>query len=420
MPRSLTHNLATVIGFEVRRTLRRPSFWLTALVIPLLFVGLFALSASSGSTVANASNEANQPVTFTYTDASGLVDPAVAKAAGGTPTTDGPAARQAVIDGRADMFVAYPADPATQPVEVAAKDAGLIGGPPYASIANGVLKDSAKAKVGDARVASVLQHGANANVITYAEGRVAPGFASIVLPGFFVALFYLAIIMLGNQMLNITVEEKENRVTEMILTTISPTTLILGKIIAVLMLGIVQGVVAFAPMALAAPLLARSAASDPDLADAPLPTTEMIVAATNWPAVGVGLLLFIGSFLLFTGLLVAVGSVMPTAKDAGSAFAALIMALFLPVYTFGQVIAQPHGLVSTVLTYFPLTAPLTAMMRNAMGTLTPLETALVLLDIFGFAALFIALGVRLFRTGSISYGEKLNPFKVLRSSARDA
>lgn len=419
MTRSLTHNLATVIGFEVRRTLRRPSFWLTALVIPLLFVALFALSASNGSTVANASTD-DHAVTFTYTDASGLVDPAVARAAGGTLAPDGSAAKQAVVEGRADMFVAYPADPTKQPVEVAAKDAGLIGGPPYASIANGVLKDSAKSKVGDARVAAVLQHGANANVITYAEGRVAPGFASIVLPGFFVALFYLAIIMLGNQMLNITVEEKENRVTEMILTTINPTTLILGKIIAVLMLGIVQGVVAFAPMALTAPLLAVSAASDPDLANAPLPTAETITAATNWPAVGIGLLLFIGSFLLFTGLLVAVGSVMPTAKDAGSAFAALIMALFLPVYTFGQVIAQPHGIVSTVLTYFPLTAPLTAMMRNAMGTLTPLETALALLDIFGFAALFIALGVRLFRMGSISYGQKLNPFKVLRSSARIA
>ena len=50
----------------------------------------------------------------------------------------------------------------------------------------------------------------------------------------------MTITMLGNQMLNITVEEKENRVTEMILTTLDPRVLIIGKVVAVLLVGLVQ------------------------------------------------------------------------------------------------------------------------------------------------------------------------------------
>ncbi len=44
----------------------------------------------------------------------------------------------------------------------------------------------------------------------------------MVLPGIFLVLFYLSIVMLGQQMLNVTLEEKQNRVSEMILTTMSP------------------------------------------------------------------------------------------------------------------------------------------------------------------------------------------------------
>ena len=52
-------------------------------------------------------------------------------------------------------------------------------------------------------------------------------------------VFFLVIVMLSNQMLNSTLEEKENRVTEMILTTVNPTTLVLWKILAVFAVGAV-------------------------------------------------------------------------------------------------------------------------------------------------------------------------------------
>ena len=62
----------------------------------------------------------------------------------------------------------------------------------------------------------------------------------MIVPGIFLAIFYFVTVFLSNRMLTSTTEEKENRVTEMILTSISAKTLILGKIISIMVLGIVQ------------------------------------------------------------------------------------------------------------------------------------------------------------------------------------
>lgn len=242
------HNLGTVVAFETKRTLQKPTFWAATLAIPILMVALMSLMTFSGHQAANSESQAAAKViAFTYTDTSGLVDPAIAKAAGGTPTSDAAAARSAVVGGSADLFVAYPKDPVTTPTEVVARDIGLNDSGRYLAIASRVLTDSAKAKVGNPQLASLLESTPPTTLETYADGVRTPGWEGAIVPGLFLVLFYMAILMLGNQMLNITVEEKENRVTEMILTTIKPSTLILGKIVALFAVGIVQAAVLLVP-----------------------------------------------------------------------------------------------------------------------------------------------------------------------------
>ena len=93
------HNLGAVISFEFLRTVRKPRFWLISLSVPLLIavvVGLITIS--SQITADRADSQDKQSVTFTYTDASGLIDAKVAAAAGGTPVTDAAAARAAGRD----------------------------------------------------------------------------------------------------------------------------------------------------------------------------------------------------------------------------------------------------------------------------------------------------------------------------------
>ena len=226
------HNLGTVIGFEMRRTLTKPTFWLTSLSVPLLMVVIFALMwFSNTSAAASFDAQRDEKVAFTYTDASGVVSPAIAEQMGGSPTSDAAGAAQAVHEGRAQLHLDIPADPSTQPVRIVGADLGLIASGQWHAIARDLLQRSAAEKVGDPMVTSLLL-----DVPTTAElwkdGARSPGFGAAVLPGLFLVLLYMGVIMLGQQMLNITVEEKENRVTEMILTNLDPRVLIVGKDIA--------------------------------------------------------------------------------------------------------------------------------------------------------------------------------------------
>ena len=95
----------------------------------------------------------------------------------------------------------------------------------------------------------------------------------------------------------------------------------------------------------------------------------------------VAVLLLIGGFVLFTGVLVAIGAIMPTAKDAGVIFGPLIFAVFIPFYTISLIISDPDALIVRVFTFFPLTAPVTAMLRNGFGTLDPLTASIVIAEV---------------------------------------
>src|ERR1700754_1344600 len=119
------HNLRTVIAFEVRRTLSKRRFWISTLIVPVAFGVVFALVALSNSSTDNSANaQKNAKFDFSYVDASGMIDPAIASKAGGTPTDDPAGAIAKVKAGDLDAFFSYPADPAKQAIRVYGQDKG--------------------------------------------------------------------------------------------------------------------------------------------------------------------------------------------------------------------------------------------------------------------------------------------------------
>lgn len=398
------HNVRTVLAFEVSRTLRKISFWAVTLGVPLFIVAVTALSAV-GSISAGERAETASTKEFSYSDASGLIDTALATERQGTKVEDPARAVADVRDGRTAVYIEYPADPSTQPIRIYAQDAGLIENSSYSSLAQDVLRASVQVQLPDQRLEKISAGELTATTVTYRDGKETAGWRAMILPGMFLVLFFMSIVMLGNQLLTITMEEKENRVTEMVLTTIRPTPLIVGKIIAVAVLGLVQAMVFAAPGAVglfAAWLLFRD---DPRLA-------RFTPVLEPGPLI-LGFLLFVAGFIVFAGVLVCIGSVMPTAKDAGGVFAGVIITLCLPLYALSAVLSDPTGPVSQVLTWFPLTSPITALLRNATGSLPTGQALLVLVILALTGAFFLGLGARLFQTGSIAYDTRLNLRKAL-------
>ena len=406
------HNLSTVVGFEFLRTVRKRGFWIATLAVPVVIGVIFALSFISGTSISDSEDaQAEAEIAFSYTDASGFITPEAAAAFGGQPVSDPQAAVEQVRAGELDAYFAYPDDPADQPIEVTGADRGLFDNGAYEAVAQALLTTSAQAQIGDAGLAAAAAGDLAVESTIYRDGEITGGFTETIGPLALLVVFFLVIVMLSNQMLNSTLEEKENRVTEMILTTVNPTTLVLGKILAVFAVGAVQILVSLAPVGIGYVFFRdRLAIPDLDLSTLRLDPGTMVVAV----------LLLAGGFVLFTGVLVAIGAIMPTAKDAGVIFGPLIFAMFIPFYAISLIISDPDALIVQVFTFFPLTAPVTAMLRNAFGTIDPLTAGIVIAELFVLGVLVLRVAVQLFRYGSIAYTDKLNPRAVLGRRRLDA
>ncbi|KIS25862.1 sodium transporter [Arthrobacter sp. SPG23] len=406
------HNLGTVISFEFVRTVTKLRFWIGTLSVPVIMAvvfGMIFLSNTSTSTAAEA--QKNAQFSISYLDASGLITPADAAAFGAVPAASSAAGIRDVQSGAVDAYFEFPAHPETTAVKAYGADRGLFENGKYAAVAQAMLARAVAVKIGSPQLSRLASGSAQVDTVTYQGSEVSGGMNSVVPPLAFLVVFYGLVVLLAGQMLNSTLEEKENRVTEMILTTLKPTTLITGKVLALFMVGLVQ-VAVFASPILVGALFYRDAMRIPEFDASQLEFDPLRMT--------VGLLILVGGFALFTTTLVAIGAVMPTAKEAGNFMGVMIALIFIPFYSVSLVVSEPHSPIVQVFTYFPFSAPVTALLRNAFGSLGIVEAAVVIAILYIGAALMLRVAVRLFQYGSISYTSKVSIRTALRAGSRHA
>lgn len=399
------HNLSTVIRFEIVRALKKKSFWILAISFPLVFAATFGILFLSNKATDDAAEKLKeQSFSVAITDESNLVKPpliAAAKAAEVKPS-DKQAAINRVKDGQLDAYIYYPKDLDHQPIEIYGKDVGIFDNGRYGSLANGLLSASVQSDVNPA-IQKVVQGKVNSTSTVYRDGKVHDSIQEMILPGVFLILFYFLITFFGNQMLTSTTEEKENRVIEMILTTIEARTLIVGKIISLIILAIIQGLLVVSPV-----LIGYLIFHD----QLKLPSVDLSSLPVDPQRIAIGFLAFAGSFMLFTGLLVAIGAAVPTAKEANSFFGVVMILLFGPLYAVTMFISMPDAPLVKFLSLFPLTSPIPLMLRNAAGNLGLGEATLGIAILAAAAIIVIAIAVRIFRFGALEYNRKLSAKEI--------
>lgn len=394
------HNLWTVISFEVLRTLKRRSFWIGTLLVPFAIAAILGLNIiSSTSTSRTAESQKVARFSFEYVDDSGYVNSSIAHAFGGKVTTDGEAAIRAVKSGDLEAFFLFPNDPTKESIRSYGLDKGIFNNGKYGAVAGQILKLSAEQAIGDKTLSALAVNKLNLQSITYKSGKESGNLGDVIPPLLFLVIFYMVIVLLGNQMLTSTLEEKENRVTEIILTTLNPTTLIIGKILSLFVIGITQMIVFSLPILIGF-LFFREGLK--------IPNFDFSSLHFSFVPMSIGFLILIAGFTLFMGTLVAVGAVMPTAKEAGQIFGVVVTLLFVPFWTLSLVASNPDSWLVQVITYFPYSAPVTAMMRNGLGSLSPTEAFIVVVELFFLGVLVLQLAVRLFRYGSMEYTKRVS------------
>lgn len=401
------HNLGTVFGFEVVRTLKKKSFWLMSLLFPVMALVVGGIVFFSNQATEDALKEASsQKFSIAILDESRLLNPQLIKAFSPESVASKEQGIALVRDGKRDAFFYYPTAVNKASVEVYGKDEGLFDNGKYASVAKTLLDESIAMSVSQ-NVRTILQSKYEVKTTTYRDGQIYDGFKQLIAPGMFLVLFYLLIVTFGNQMLNSATEEKENRVIEMILTTVRARTLITGKILSLAVLGLLQTTVVMVPIIIGYALLHDKLS---------LPTLDLSNLPLDPVRISVGFAIFLAGFLLFTGLLVTIGAAVPTAKEAGGFFGVVMMLVFGPLYAAPLFVSSPDSLLVQFLSYFPLTAPIPLLLRNAVGNLAVWQALIALAILVLTTALVIRIAVRVFHQGALEYSRKLSIREIFSRS----
>lgn len=400
------HNLGTVFRFEFTRTIKKWSFWISTLSVPVMFGVIFGISYFSAANSSEAEKQTNQEkFSFQVKDDSGLVLPATISQIGGTLVDSKAAGLAHVKDGQTTAFFYYPKDPSTQPIETYGADVGLTKNGRYEALAHMLLRQSISTSIGSDMKAKLLQTEPTIQATTYKNGQPTPGLERMIAPAMFIVLFLVVGMSLIGQMLTSTTEEKENRVTEIILTTIRARTLIIGKILGILATGLLQLIVIMGPTIAA--LIAFQNGGGLNLSNIPIDPT----------AVTIGAILLVTSLMLYTGLFVATGAALPTAKEANGFLSIFYILMFSPGWIGTTLFLDPDQLIVKIFSFFPFTAPTTLMLRNTFGNL-PLHEAIIGISIVTITAvLAIMIAIRIFRYGTIEYARRMSLKEVFMPKA---
>ncbi|WP_038600002.1 ABC transporter permease [Dokdonia sp. MED134] len=236
-------------------------------------------------------------------------------------------------------------------------------------------------------------------------------------------LLMMFIIIYGNMVMRSVIEEKTNRIIEVIISSVKPFQLMLGKILGTTLAGITQfaiwvlvgGVLLVVLTAVfgvdpsAATSVNPAASQAQEIAQDPNMMIELLQEIQKLPLlqlVGGFFIYFIGGYFLYSSIYAAIGAAVDNETDTQQFMLPIIMPLMLAIYVgFFAVIDNPHGTVATIFSIIPLTSPIVMLMR------IPFEVPLwqIIVSITLLIATFIFtvwFGSKIYRVGILMYGKK--------------
>ena len=96
------------------------------------------------------------------------------------------------------------------------------------------------------------------------------------------------------------------------------------------------------------------------------------------------------------------------ARDAGPIFAVLMVLIFIPFYIVPLIISDPTAPIVQTFSWFPYSAPVTALLRNAFGVLPLWQGIAIAVELLFLAVVVLRVAVQLFRYGSIEYSRRVS------------
>lgn len=377
-----------VAKFEIIRQLKKPAFWAATLLLPLLIGGIYFISFISTQNV-DENPEIEEGTKVAITDEAGVFGPNAPFIINGNKEYG----IEMVKDGEVDLYFYIPKDfLETKKAEFYHISEGLEIFNFDGNMLKTLMAQDAATRV-DALDILALTGGYEIvdNKLTK-DGEESNALGKAIIPFAIGITFFMFIALCGNRFLLTVVEEKENRISEMILTSVSSKNLIVGKIIAMLVLGLVQ------ILALVIPILILVAVNR----DNQFVGQILAMIEIDPVAITLAVVLFIVSAVFYAGTCTFVGSLVSTAKDASSFIGPAIIMMVFPLY-FMQMFMMEPNLVVQIMTYFPFTAPIALMLRSGFGTISTPEYCVGILVVAVSAVVMITLAVKSFQKNAINF-----------------
>jgi ABC-2 type transport system permease protein len=225
------------------------------------------------------------------------------------------------------------------------------------------------------------------------QGRQGP--LTFFIPYAVMMILYLVIMMASSLLLSSVSDEKKTRVMEILLLSVTPHQLLLGKIVGLGLLGLLQ---AFVWLGTGYGLLrlGRSMALPPEF--------QLPASIVAW-----GLVFFLLGYAVYASLMAALGALVPNIKEASQMVILVIWPLLVPLLLIVPLIEQSHGSLAVGLSLFPFTAPIAMMTRLAVGGVPAWQPPLAACLLVGTAFFVIRGAARAFRAQALLSGQPITP-----------
>ena len=244
--------------------------------------------------------------------------------------------------------------------------------------------------------------------------------AKIAIGGAFGYLIMMFIIIYGNMVMRSVIEEKTNRIVEIIISSVKPFQLMIGKIIGTSLAGILQFsiwvIIGLSLLFLASAFLGVDVGASANVSSGLLAQTEYAGTAQlfikelwNLPIASIlisFMVYFIGGYFLYSSFYAAIGAAVDNQTDSQQFLLPVIMPLILSVYVgFFSVVNDPDSTIAVAFSIFPLTSPIVMLMRIPFGV-PWWQIAISLTLLFATFLGVVWFAAKIYRVGILMYGKK--------------
>jgi ABC-2 type transport system permease protein len=398
---------------EYATNVRRVGFILVTLLIPALgLLGIIVTAFFSGQASSFVRRQlAPGARLIGVVDQSGIytpIDPQFAKRFVAFP--DEAAATRALLGDDISTFILIPSDYVRSgQVTAYAKQGGFMSSATAADsntlrafLVHGLLAG----KVDPAMLQRATNPPDLQSVTLDAKGKPATGGPFSVIAGFiapyaFSILLFISVFASSSYLLRGVSEEKETRVIEVLLSSVSPTELLAGKVIGLGALGLTQvGVWLLSGLALSGGLGALVAGATLILSPAPF-----LLAG----------LYFILGYLLYSTMMAAVGALGTNMRESQQLAGIFSFMAAIPWFGVGIVFTNPNSPIVRVLSFFPFTAPTMMMLRIPLSDVPLIDIVVSLVVLLISIPVVLWGGAKVFRMGLLMYGKRPSLGEIARA-----